>query len=187
MAMFKLSVVWTVLSVLQIVPAGAYRSAVRDQTFRETPQASESKAETESEALPPPTVEEWIENLDLNNAQARADAAAELGKLGKKAAAAVPRLTELLSQPGVGVAAVKALGEMGGAAKDSVASIVAKMPGCQSMDCPYMVAAATSLGKIGKADPEAVLPAMEKALTADKWNIRWLAATVCGDLGEKFA
>ena len=182
--MFKLSVVWTVLSVLQIVPAGAYRSAVRDQTFRETPQASESKAETESEALPPPTVEEWMENLDLNNAQARADAAAELGKLGKKAAAAVPRLTELLSQPGVGVAAVKALGEIGGAAKDSVASILAKMPNCQSMDCPYMAAATTSLGKIGKADPEAVLPAMEKALTSDSWPVRWLAVTVCGDLGE---
>ena len=101
-----------------------------------------------------------------------------------------PDLPEVLqylnkNQADVKLYVLERLGEMGGAAKDSVASIVAKMPGCQSMDCPYMVAAATSLGKIGKADPEAVLPAMEKALTADKWNIRWLAATVCGHLAEK--
>ena len=101
-----------------------------------------------------------------------------------------PTLPEVLqylnkNQAELRLHALERLGEMGGAAKDSVASILAKMPNCQSMDCPYMLTATTSLGKIGKADPEAVLPAMEKALTSDNWPLRWLAATVCGDLGEK--
>ena len=183
--MIHMAVVWTFFLLL-VVPSGAYRSAVRDlQTLQAANSAVlTSKAEAGNEYLPPPTIEEWMQNLDLRSAQARKDAAAELGKLGKEAAAAIPKLTELLSDEATRDVALEALGQMGSAAIESVPVIVAKIPGCNSMTCPYMYKAAEVLGKIGKEDPEGVVPELEKGLAAQKWNVRWVAATVCGKLGE---
>ena len=142
--------------------------------------------------LPPPTLQEWLNTLTLQHPQARADAANELGKLGKEAAEAIPKLTQLLQDDRevagdmrVRDAAVKALGHMGSAAASSVPEILKQLR-LQSFSS-FREGVAFALANIGQEAPEAVLPSVLEALQASEWYVRWAAASACGLLGEKAA
>ncbi|CAE7839114.1 unnamed protein product [Symbiodinium sp. CCMP2592] len=143
-------------------------------------------------ALPPPTLQEWLDTLTLQHAQARADAANELGNLGKEAAEAIPKLTQLLQDDRevagdmcVRDAAVRALGHIGSAAASSVPEILKQLR--RRSTSSFREPVAFALANIGQEAPEAVLPSVLEALQASEWYVRWVAASACGLLGEKAA
>ena len=141
--------------------------------------------------LPPPTLQEWIDNLDrFNPREARLAAARAIGKMGKEAEEAVPKLTELLSDRSqkVRVAAVEALGKMGKESASSVREIFNGMGWqVQSTDDEYLKQASVALGKIGKEAPTKVLNVVKERLKFIPWFQRWLAVKTCGLLGKKAA
>ena len=137
-----------------------------------------------------PSMAEWQGYLDLSSAQARADAANALGKLGKEAAAAIPQLTKLLGDDRevaggtlVRDAAVKALGDMGSKAASFVPEMFKELQ--RKSTRSFRQGLAYALAHIGKEVPEAVLPALQESLDSSSWVSRWVAASTCGLLGEK--
>ena len=143
--------------------------------------------------LPPPTLQEWLNTLTLQHPQARADAANELGKLGKggcrghsQAHPALQDDREVAGDMRVRDAAVKALGHMGSAAASSVPEILKQLR-LQSFSS-FREGVAFALANIGQEAPEAVLAQRAGGIArASEWYVRWAAASACGLLGEKAA
>ncbi|CAE7810298.1 unnamed protein product [Symbiodinium sp. CCMP2456] len=194
MVMTKLQLPWafTFWSVLQVAVLNASRFTGQGQgSSLERGEAGQGASGVDA-ALPPPTLEEWLSTLSLQHAQARADAANELGKLGNEAAEAIPKLTELLQDDReaagdiyVQDAAVKALGHMGSAAASSVPEMFKQLR--RQSTSSFEEGVAFALANIGQEAPEAVLPSVLESLKASEWYVRWVAASACGLLGEKAA
>eukprot|EP00439_Symbiodinium_sp_Y106_P017676 s4091_g2.t1 len=144
-----------------------------------------------AEGLPGPDLEEWMALLDSPKKLARLDAAQAIGKMGKKAAAAIPQLIDRLDdteRKDVRIAAAEALGNMGGLAANSVTAMFNVLG--QDITSPedrYLKAASVALGKIGKEESYAVIKVVRERMGYHAWFIKWLAVTACGRMGEKAA
>ncbi|CAE7658626.1 unnamed protein product [Symbiodinium sp. CCMP2456] len=143
------------------------------------------------EGLPGPDLEELMDLLDSPKKLARLDAAQEIGKMGKKGAAAIPQLIDRLDDTegkNVRIAAAEALGKMGGLAAASVGPMFNVLG--QDITSPedrYLKAASVALGKIGKEEPNAVIKVVRERLGYHGWISKWLAVTACGRMGEPAA
>ncbi|CAE7919456.1 unnamed protein product [Symbiodinium sp. KB8] len=137
MVMTKHQLTWafTFWSVLQVAVLNASRFTVERGQGSSLERGEVGQGATGVDAaLPPPTLQDWLNTLALQHAQARADAANEIGKLGKEAAEAIPKLAKLLQDDRevagdicVRDAAVKALGHIGSAAASSVPEILTQL------------------------------------------------------------
>ena len=182
---------WCVLHVVVLHASRLGGIQLGQQSSQERGAMPQGNSDTNA-ILPPPTLEEWMDTLALPQAQARADAALALGNLGKKAAMAIPKLTQLLQDEGevadgmfVRDAAVKALGDMGSEAASSVVQIFEELQ--RKSTSRFRENAAYALGRIGQEVPAAVLPGVKERLQRSSWAKRWVAAKTCGLLGEKAA
>ena len=191
MTKLQLTRAFTFWSVLQVAVLNASRFTVQlgQGSSLERGEVGQGASGVDA-VLPPPTLQDWLNTLALKHAQARADAANELGKLGEEAAEAIPKLTELLQDDRevagdicVRDAAVKALGHMGSAAASSVPEILTQLR--RHSNRIFREGVSLALANIGQEAPEAVLPSVLKSLQASEWYVRWVAASACGLLGEK--
>jgi HEAT repeat protein/flagellar basal body rod protein FlgF len=124
-------------------------------------------------------VEAWTAALGGDDPRHRYEAAAALGRMGGKAAAAVPRLMERLDDPTSGAA--RALGQIGPAAAGAVAALAKAL---QHQEPYVREQAADALGRIGP-QARAAVPALLEAMKDADWEVRWRAATAIGLIGAK--
>lgn len=124
-----------------------------------------------------------IDLLKSDEEVVRLQAARLLARVGRKAAPAVPRLTELLNDPKyeVQVAAVEALAAAGPAAKDAVIELGKK---AESEDVGLARAACQALRNLGPAAAPAA-PSLAKALDANDQSLCIDAALALAAVGPE--
>lgn len=124
----------------------------------------------------------WAEKLTHANVQVRMEAVVELGKLGPKAAPAVPAIADRLESDKderVRLAAAGVLGQIGPDAKAAVPALIGALK-----DEGFDVASwsATALGKIGPG-AKAAVPELAKMLGSYRSSRSYTAAVALGEIG----
>ncbi len=123
-----------------------------------------------------------IESLASPETSARLDAMAQLGRMGEKAARAVPTLVKMLGDESATVRAhaARTLGQIGPSAKPAVAKLVSLIG---DKDAVVRREAVAALGKIGPK-PDTVLPLLVEQLEKADPPTRIRALAALADMGE---
>jgi HEAT repeat protein len=135
----------------------------------------------EGDAGDPEEVSALLKALRHKEGRVRAEAADDLGLIGKQASAAVPALLEALQDPD-GLVRVRAAGALARIDPDNRAAVPALLRGMKDPDRPVRKAAAEALGDV---DPEAgdAVPALLQALRDADPDVRWAAVEALGRIG----
>ncbi|CAE7880889.1 unnamed protein product [Symbiodinium microadriaticum] len=192
----RLSAAWTLCLLCFVITEAARRGGSQVDLLKnvEKPAELQGDAGTDEGSLVgpyEPSLKEWIDLLDDPRRAVRLDAVEEIGKMGTKAEAAIPKLTSRGLSDGsidIRVATVKILGNMGKKAADSVTAIFNGVGWeVKSANDPYLKAASAALAKIGKKEPNKVLQVARQRMTYIPWYTKWLAIKTCGLLGKEAA
>jgi HEAT repeat protein len=125
-----------------------------------------------------------VKVLKGNDQAARAEAAQELGLIGKPAKGAIPALLQAIQAPGapVRVHAAEALVRIDPAQQQAgINSLIASL---QDKRNEIRRAAAEALGHLG-ADAKAAVPPLIEALKDADADVRWIAADALGQIGAE--
>ena len=130
-------------------------------------------------------IQKLIKDLKYGTADAKANAAEALGKIGPAAKDAVSALSEALKdkEKDVRWRATYALGEIGPSAKAAVPALIEAL---KDEDADVRGDAAYALGNIGPAAKDAV-PALIETLKDEDKYVRGDAARALGNIGDKSA
>ncbi len=135
------------------------------------------KIAPQSDIVADALVSNWMAELNSPDNRNRAEAVVALGRIGARAAEAVPELTKLIEDPASGAA--QALGRMGPAAAEAVPALTDAL---QHTEPIIRQLAADALGRIGPPARPAV-KTLVRSLNDDNAEVRWRAATSIGLIG----
>jgi HEAT repeat protein/flagellar basal body rod protein FlgF len=131
----------------------------------------------DSEVVTAAVVQTWSAAARSTVGPRRYRAVLTLGRLGAKAAGAIPLLTELLDDPTSGAA--RALGQIGETAAPAVPALAGAL---RRPEAHVRQQAADALGRIGPAARPAI-PALLEVMKDRRPEVRWRAAAAIGRIG----
>lgn len=149
-----------------------------DWDLREGVTGALQRIAPDSEVVTAATVQAWSSSARSETGPRRYRAVLTLGRLGPKAAGAVPMLTEMLGDPTSGAA--RALGQIGPAAAAAVPALAEAL---RRPEAHVRQQIADALGRIGPAARPAVSALLE-VMRDKRPEVRWRAAAAIGRIGS---
>jgi len=137
-----------------------------------------------------PAVDDMIKLLADADPTIRGDAAAAIAAIGPDAATAVPHLTKMLADDGPQMAkypAAYALGRMGPEAKPALEQLRALATSSDEVLATVALWSALKIDPKDRSLIDLAIPALRKAVRADREIVRLEAAVALGDIGPEAA
>ena len=133
-----------------------------------------------------PAVDDMIKSLDDADPAVRGDAAVAIAAIGPDAAAAVPSLTKMLADeaaPAARFPAAYALGRIGPAAKPALGQLRALTTSPDEVMATVALWATLKISPEDRSLFEQAIPALRKAVRAEREIVRLEAAVALGEIG----
>lgn len=162
------------------IPALKRSLRAGDWALRKAAATAAQRVAPESPTVINAIVEMWTHALRSERATERYEAAVALGRLGSRAASAIPALAQLADDPTSGAA--RALGRMGPAAAPAVGTLV------DLLSHPVVHVrrqAADALGRIGPAARSTVPDLVSVIQDDEDTEVRWRSAAAIGMIGAR--